>query len=363
MKKKKLKEKFDSKLFIHTWFIGIVFSLTYFHWLFFCIGSVLTLLQYFFFKPYFDKYGKCEDLENSISDLEKSKNTRVAQLENEYHIRSQQLENEYRIRSQQFRDDFFQKNTDFIEKEKELQESLNALNADLENAEQELSSLHSTLLIEHFNFSDYEGISSADCKTKLTLLKNDEQDLIKSGKAVQIQSNSTKRVINDNTKQILRCFNSECDNILMNLSVKNIDNMRNKVAKSFETLNKIFSVDGICLDKKFLKFKLEELNLVYTYEVKREQERELQKAIKEQMLEEEKVRREIESQKAKIEKDQLQCSKEINKLMSYMQKTQNDTEKQLYIDKIQELQDKLKELEASKETVLAREANARAGFV
>ena len=81
------------------------------------------------------------------------------------------------------------------------------------------------------------------------------------------------------------------------------------------------------------------------------------------MLEEEKVRREIEAQKAKIEKDQTQCSKEIDKLMAYMQKSQNDTEKQLYIDKIKELEEKLKELEASKETVLEREANARAGFV
>lgn len=139
--------------------------------------------------------------------------------------------------------------------------------------------------------------------------------------------------------------------------------MRNKITKSYETLNKIFSVDGISLQKRLLELKLEELNLVYTSEIKYEQERELQRAIKEQMLEEEKVRREIETQKAKIEKDQTQCSKEINKLMSYMQKSQNDTEKQLYIDKIKELEDKLKELEISKETVLEREANARAGFV
>ena len=76
--------------------------------------------------------------------------------------------------------------------------------------------------------------------------------------------------------------------------------------------------------------------------MKKEQEKELQKAIKEQMLEEEKVRKEIEQQKAKIEKDQTQCSNEINKLMAYMQKTENDTEKQLYIDKIQELEAKLK---------------------
>lgn len=149
----------------------------------------------------------------------------------------------------------------------------------------------------------------------------------------------------------------------MNLSVKNIDSMRNKVAKSFETLNKIFQVDGISMCNKILEYKLEELNLTYTYELKREQKKEIQKAIKEQMVEEEKVRREIEHQKQKIEKNQLQCSNEVHRLMSYLQKTKDDVEKQLYLDKIKELEHKLSELEKDKENVLERESNARAGFV
>lgn len=149
----------------------------------------------------------------------------------------------------------------------------------------------------------------------------------------------------------------------MNLSVKNIDSVRSKITKSFDSLNKIFAIDGIQMTPKLLEYKLEELNLVHTYEQKKEQEREQQKAIKEQMVEEEKVRREIERQKAKLEKDQAQCSNEINKLIGYMQKTQNDVEKQLYIDKIKELEDKLKQLEADKATVLEREANVRAGYV
>ena len=117
------------------------------------------------------------------------------------------------------------------------------------------------------------------------------------------------------------------------------------------------------MEQKLLQYKLDELNLVYTYELKKEQEREQQKAIKEQMIEEEKVRREIERQKAKLEKDQTQCSNEINRLLGYMQKTQDDVEKQLYIDKIKELEEKLKQLEADKATILEREANARAGYV
>lgn len=350
--KNNLKNLFASKFYLHTWFIGITFALSGFNWIFFVLGAIFVIMQYRFFKPYIDKYGKGEDLDASIAKLEIYQRVRTENLERDYQKQKQGYDFSLNAAKEQFE----------IDKEK-LHESLNVIKDQIEDYKNQLDYLHSEMLVEHYCFSDYDGLGSEDCKNKLAILKDDEKDLVKSNKAVHVSSESSKKVINDNVKQILRCFNSECDNILMNLSVKNIDSMRSKIIKSYETLNKIFSVDGISLHKKLLEYKLEELNLVYTFEIKREQERILQKEIKEQMLEEEKVRREIEAQKAKIEKDQMQCSKEISRLISYMQKTQNNAEKQLYIDKINELESKLKELEASKETVLEREANARAGFV
>ncbi len=347
-----MKNLYASKFYLHTWFIGVIFALTSFHWIFFIAGVILAIIQYLFFKPYIDKYGKCDDLEASIANLETTQKKRMENLERDFQFKKEKYDRSMHEVKEQFE----------IDKEK-LHDSLNVIQNQIEDSKNQLEYLHSEMLVEHYCFSDYDGLGSEDCKNKLAILKDDEKDLIKSNNAIHISSESSKKVINDNVKQILRCFNSECDNILMNLSVKNIDSMRSKIMKSYETLNKIFSVDGISLQKKLLEYKLEELNLVYTFEIKREQERILQKEIKEQMLEEEKVRREIEAQKAKIEKDQIQCSKEINRLMAYMQKSQNDAEKQLYIDKINELESKLKELEASKETVLEREANARAGFV
>ena len=106
-----------------------------------------------------------------------------------------------------------------------------------------------------------------------------------------------------------------------------------------------------------------ELSLVYAYMLKVDEEREQKKAIREQMIEEEKVRREIEREKQKIEKEETQFSNEVKKLMGYMQKAKDDVEKQLYIDKIQELEEKLKALASDKENVLEREQNTRAGFV
>lgn len=80
------------------------------------------------------------------------------------------------------------------------------------------------------------------------------------------------------------------------------------------------------------------------------------------MMEEEKARREIEKEKIKIEKEEAQFKNEIGKLMSYLQKA-SDIEKQLYVDKIKELEEKLKLVEKDKANVLEREQNTRAGYV
>lgn len=251
----------------------------------------------------------------------------------------------------------------YSDKEDDLKARISDLIKKRDSLKKEISNLEGEIIVKHYDFSDYDGISSEECKNRLAVLRQDSKDLIKDNKAISVFGDGSKRETSNNTKQILRCFNAECDNVLVNLSVKNIDNSRKKVTSAFETLNKIFEVDGVRLNKKMLEYKLEELNLVYTYELKREEEREIQRAIKEQMVEEEKVRREIEQQKKKLEKDQAQCSSEISRLMKYLQGTSSEVEKQMYVDKIKELEARISELEAEKATVLEREANATAGYV
>lgn len=339
------------KWYLQTWFICLLFAF----WMFIVpgvAGLVLLIMQILEDCKLGKKYGIINDLDAKINHLETSIINKEAELKRKTENYIQEYEREKTSKEKDF--DAFKKD---IDNEKGIiVQSLNVL-------KQEEDTLIQQLLIEHYNLSDYDGLTSEECKNKLTLLKNEEQDLIKSNRYVIVTVYGSKQEINNNIKQIIRCYNSECDNALMNISIKNIDAMRNKINRCFESINKIFLIDGIQLSKRVLEYKLEELNLVYTYELKKEQEREQQKAIKEQMMEEEKVRREIEKQKAKIEKDQTQFLNEVTKLMSYLQKSQNDIERQLYVDKIKELEEKLKELETEKENVLEREANARAGFV
>lgn len=240
---------------------------------------------------------------------------------------------------------------------------LSELGKEKKQLQDELESLQNDVVCASVSIGAYDGLKSDEVKNKLTLLKGNEDELIKSGKALVVTNRGTKRVVDSQKKQILRCFNSESASLIGSVTAKNVDNVRTKLQRSFDALNKMFSVDGVQLSQEFFALKLEELSLVYAYMIKLEEEKEQKKAIREQMVEEEKVRREIERAKQKIEKEESQFSNEVKKLMGYMQKAKDDVERQLYVDKIKELEDKLKALAADKDQVLEREQNTRAGFV
>ena len=246
-----------------------------------------------------------------------------------------------------------------------LNTELENIKKELENAKNELRILNNEIIKKYYNFSDYSEITSQECKDKLILLKQKEKDLRQNEADVIITPSArrTKKTEENIVRQMLRSFNAECDNIILNISLKNIDSSKRQIQKSFETINRLYLVDSAYLSDEFLKVKLEQATLMYTYELKRQEEKEIQKEIKEQMIEEAKAQREIEEQKKKIDKDLQQFTGEVNKLMKYLQKTQNDAEKELYTEKIRELEERIKELESNKENVTQREANAKAGFV
>lgn len=239
------------------------------------------------------------------------------------------------------------------------------LRENIKHSKELLQSLENAILDEEYNLFEYGNITSDDCQNKLSMLKIEEKELVKNGKAITPYSFDIlpQKVIENNKKQLLNLFNSECELIILNVSTSNIDQSRIKLNKVFELDNKIFETDHIQLSKEFLKLKLEKLTLLYKYQKAKKEEQEQQKEIRKQMLEEEKVRKEIEKEKQRIDKEEKQFNSEIKKLMQYMQNSNNDIEKQLYIDKIKDLEEKISLLSKDKENILNREKNTRAGFV
>ncbi|AVQ34847.1 DUF4041 domain-containing protein [Staphylococcus kloosii] len=216
------------------------------------------------------------------------------------------------------------------------------------------------IFVRHFE----ENITSSEINDKISLLNLKEKQFIKDNLSVLHYGYEDKKtIINSQIKQILRSFDTECNYFYSNLTFKNYQSYHNKLVKSFETLNRIYKVDNVKITTEYLQLKLEKLNLIYEKAKKIEEEREIQKEIKEQMKEEERVRRELENERKKLEKEERQFNNEVNSLFKRLEKANNDIEKELYAEKIKQLEDKINELQEDKKDVINRETNTRAGYV
>jgi hypothetical protein len=341
------------KWYLQTWFIALLAALwAQFYGVTLLIAVVLLVLQNKEHKLLADKYGDVEAMDIYIKEKKDE---------------SDQITQQARVRAEEITQEAQDEAINLIDPAKKEAEELKSLIASLKEEEKDLKTeielLSQVAVIEAIDLSPYDGLTSEECKDKLAVLRIKQKDLIKAEQALVVTSGDPKKVLNNNIKQLLRCFNSECNSIINNVSVKNIDTSRSRIKKSFEALNTIFATDAVALSHDYLEMKLEELSLVYAAELKKEEEREIQRAIREQMIEEEKVRKEIEREKAKIEKEETQFKNEISKLMNYLQKSRDEIQTQLYVDKIRELEGKLQLLEKDKENVLQKEQNTRAGFV
>lgn len=387
-KKTSLKEK---PLHLQTGFIAVMFALSFFV-IPLIIGIVLLTKQKKFEDMQRERYYMIDEAEIYSTETKRKADEIMTQKKQEADLiianankEGKEIVKEQKKKAQDIIEKAEQKSADIVnqaeqksadmmstvaqnvaEAEKrrmELLAQIKFLNENTNDLKSELKKLEEKSIIEYTIISVDENITSEEYKSKYNLLLLEEKEMLKNDEAVIKKSYRVEqKVLNSAVKQLARCFNSETAAAISSVTVKNIDNVKSKIIKTFELLNKLFAIDEVELNKKFLKIKLQEADLLYAYEYQKEQEKLQQKAIKEQMIEEEKVRREIEKEKAKVQKEETQFKNEISKLMSYMQKS-SEVEKQLYIDKIKELEEKLKAVEKEKEDVLNREQNTRAGFV
>ena len=289
---------------------------------------------------------KRKELQETEEKINLEKENAIAKIEKEVKFYNNQLkiaENKLNVSKKQLKE--------LNESIKELENYKNAIESEMDIKESYVN-----------NFD--EDVSSQDLKTKLELLALEEKKMITDNRAIYYYGIEGKKSdINSQVKQILRSFNTECDYLFSKITAKNFETQHKKIVKSFEILNKIYQVDRVEINQEYLEIKLSKLNLINQYQIKVQQEKEIQKEIKQQIKEEEKVRREIENEKMKIEKEEIQFNNEVKSLFKRLEKAPSDVEKELYADKIRELENKIKELEIDKKNVLEREQNTRAGYV
>ncbi|WP_251519681.1 DUF4041 domain-containing protein [Staphylococcus sp. Marseille-Q6910] len=206
-------------------------------------------------------------------------------------------------------------------------------------------------------------VASTDINNYIKKLELKEKELINKENLLLDIPTSNKRHYNNQVKQIIRLFNAETAILINSVTSKNIESMQNRIFKSFEGINKIFETDNVQIPTQLLDIKLEMLELVHKYQIKLEDEKIIRREERERIKEEEKAKKEMEKRLNELNKDIKHHNNEINKLTKYLNNTELQAEKELFIEKIKELEQSLQNLNTEKENVSERQQKAQSGYV
>lgn len=253
----------------------------------------------------------------------------------------------------------------------ELKNLKNDLISSIEEGTKELEHITSYLNDELFKYDieltypfDLVEVDSSQINTYIKKLQMKEKELLNL-EEVKIFNVSTenKRHQNAQAKQIIRLFNAETSQLINKVNSKNIESMQNKIFKSYEGINKIFETDNVRIPETLLDIKLEMLDLMHKYQVKIEDEKIIRREERARLKEIEQAEKEMEKKLKELDKDIRHHNNKIKKLTMYLNNTDLQVEKELYIEKIRELDQSLKDLNSERENVEDRKDNAQSGFV
>lgn len=152
-------------------------------------------------------------------------------------------------------------------------------------------------------------------------------------------------------KLMLRAFNGESDSFIARVSYRNVDAMEKRIKTAFDAINSITEKYDFCkLNPRYLDLRVQELQLVYEWEEAKQQEKEEQARIREQMREEEKAAREAEKAKQQAEKEEAKYQELLEKAQEAAASA-SEKDKAKLNAKIAELQQRIAEIEEKKRAI------------
>lgn len=256
-----------------------------------------------------------------------------------------------------------------IENKKTIIENLSL---EIKQKKKELIQLDDSILLQEFGYYEpvYNFPDSEDYKSHLKEIKNEQKQLIKDEKAVLCNQewsindsiSQGQIFITKNIKLLIRSFNNECDILISKVKFNNAEAYIHKIIKSYDDLNRLNEPIHIQITQSYLNLKLKELRITYEYSLKKQKEKEEQRAIREQLREEAKLMEEIELRRKEVLKELSHYNKQIIKITDLLSKAPND-EKEYLNEKKVYIENRLTELEQEIKDMDYREANKKAGYV
>ena len=246
------------------------------------------------------------------------------------------------------------------------------INTDIKNKKKELIVLDDELLYQSFSLYKpiYDFAKSEDYKDRLNSVREKQKAMIKNNTVCSANWNWTvngsaaqgKKMIRDSIKMMVRCFNTECENVIDRVKCNNIESMRKRINTMYDQINKLNVVNEIRIAPAYRNLKIDELNLAYEYQLKKQKEKEEIKEQKARLREQAKLEKEIREAREQLNKDRRHFQRALADAQAKLASA-SDVEKELYQEKINELTQQLDKLDKDEKAIDYREKNAKAGYV
>lgn len=246
------------------------------------------------------------------------------------------------------------------------------INKLIERKKKELIELNDNILLQDFGMYNpvYDLGPSEFYKQRLEEIREKQKMLILGKSAAicntqwTVDGSRAKGIsmTNQNIKQVLRCFNSECDILISKVKFNNIESFTSKIRNAYLLLNKLNRNNNVMITEEYLDLKLEELKLSHEYKLKKQEEKEEARRIRDELKEEAKLQKEIEEARKDINKEINHYNNVLSKLVSQIEGA-SVIEKGLLIERKNEIESHISELKSKIEDIDFREANKRAGYV
>jgi hypothetical protein len=262
---------------------------------------------------------------------------------------------------------------EFAKRRQGFDQQLAELAKQIDSRKKEIIVLDEEILLESFALykPKFKFLTSEEYKVRLDACREKQKQLIKSGKAVNINENWTvnnsktegRKMVSDMRKLMLRSFNNECDYCVDNVRFNNMQVNEKRIEKSFEELNKLGRIMSASITYDYRNLKYDELYLAFEYQQKKQEEKEAQKRAREELREQQKLEQEIRQARERIAKEKKHYVQAINELESKLKGATSDSERALVLEKLEEVKGQYSELVKEEKVIDYREQNAKAGYV
>lgn len=253
-----------------------------------------------------------------------------------------------------------------------VEHRLELVKRELAAAKDQVVETNEAVLLQSFGLytPHYSFMTADEYKSRLLEIRAKQKDMIKSKSAVTGAQQWTvngstaqgKKMISDMQKLLLRAFNAECDDIIEHVRYNNIEQSEKRITASRDAISNLGDMMRISISPQYYRLKIDELHLAFEYQQKKQEEKDALKEARARMREEAKLEKELEAERAKLEKEQTHYENVLSKIIAQLG-TAAEADKPALEEKIRQIETQLEKISEGFANVDYREANQRAGYV